>query len=303
MPENPISSNEGSQPDLDQELEAAVSLYEAGDEAGARLSFEKLAELGSAPAMTWLGYILYFGRGVAADKAEAHRWYSKAAVAGHAEAQHGLAALLDEAGDREEAERWVRKAADQGYQPSVSWVSEADAYKMLKDKRFDEALPVLRSAAEAGSAWAHEVLGWMCWTASGVRRDYGQAIEHYRTAYDGGRDIVARDIGRLHLNSGHPEIALEWLRKGIRKPISSLYWQYAVIKRHPHLARHPDELDVLLKQAAAAGHAFARRDLALRMMKGHRQFGTRLQGLCAWFGLFPYILRLVRNDENDERLK
>ena len=74
---------------------------------------------GKTAAQKSLGVAYYSGHGVAADKAEALRWYSKAADQGYAPAQCNLGrAYRDGDGvprDYDEAARWYRKAADQGF--------------------------------------------------------------------------------------------------------------------------------------------------------------------------------------------
>src|ERR1700752_2912099 len=68
------------------DLNAAKALFRSGDEAGALPLFNELAETGSAPAMTWVGYIYLYGKGVAVDTVAAFEWFSKAVEAGDAEA-------------------------------------------------------------------------------------------------------------------------------------------------------------------------------------------------------------------------
>lgn len=56
-------------PDFD--LDFAVARYRSGDEVGAVPLFQKLADAGSAPAMTWVGYVYLEGRGVPVDTEKA----------------------------------------------------------------------------------------------------------------------------------------------------------------------------------------------------------------------------------------
>ncbi len=310
----------------------------AADRATARKWFLKAAETGDAEAMSWMGYIYAFGEGVPVDMAMAHQWYLKAAEGGHAygmsrvahlyfwgegvaadraaarkwnlraaEAgdaygQHSLSYMLDKDGEPEEAERWLRKAAEQGYEPALRSVREKRAYEMFKEKRYGEALPIFREAAGMGSAWSHEMLGYLYWRGYGVEVDRDRAIQRYEAAYDGGRSSVLSAIGRLHLSSGRPETALEWLRKDSPKPISSLYWQYRVLKEHLQLERYSGESGDVLRKAADAGHIFAKRDLTLQMLSGREGFRMRFRGAREWLGLFPRMVRMAVKDVYDERL-
>jgi hypothetical protein len=275
----------------------------ATDMATARQWYLKAAEAGDADAMSRLGYMYFSGSGVAIDMGAARYWYLKAAEAGDAHSQQSLGSMLYKAGEIEEAERWVRKAADQGHVPSINWVSQLSVHRMLKEKRYDEALAILTTTAKEGSAWAEETLGWMYWGGHGVRKDRLRSIEHYEAAYNGGRDSVANWIGGMHFRIGRPQTALDWLRRDTRMPSSSLYWQHRVVKAHPNLARHPGESDELLNKAADSGHMLAKRDKAVRMLKRGKSLSTRLRGLRDWLGAFRYALHLVMKDPNDERLR
>lgn len=59
-------------------------------------TFEKFlvrAEQGDADAQNLVGFMLFFGEGIAVDKVEAHYWYHRAAGQGHAVAQMNLAVM------------------------------------------------------------------------------------------------------------------------------------------------------------------------------------------------------------------
>jgi TPR repeat protein len=376
MSQDPIMSDVQNASGADPNLQAAVALFRSGDEAGAFPGFKKLADTGSAPAMTWLGYVFLRGKGVTADatsarewfskavdagdaeamtwlgemnfygdgvpvdmaaarrwylkaaeageadamskigrryfdgdggpvdKAAAREWYLKAAEAGDAYGQHCLAAMLDQGGERATAELWMKKAADQGFAPAVRWIDEQRAYEMYNQKRYAEALPLFNRLASDGSAWAQECLGYMYWDGIGVARDFDQSLRHYEAAYDGGKPDLAYNIAGLHLRAGRPDVALVWWRKDTKRPISSTYWQYRVLREHPHLAANPGESGELLRRAADLGHLIAKRDIAVRMIKGDAALGGRWQGVRAWLRLFPAAVRIVSaNVDDDERLR
>lgn len=330
-----------SEPDLpaaSDDLDSAATIFYSGDETGAFHRFETLAKQGSVAAMTWLGFMYQKGRGVAVDESTALSWYSKAAEKGNADAmcrigymyfsgcglavdlaaardwyrksaeagdangQNSLASMLEAAGEHAEMERWLRKAADQGHNGAIKSLGERSAYQLCEEKRYGEALPILEKAANGGSAWAEECLGNIYWNGRGVACDLGLAMKYFQAAYDGGRRSVANDIGRLHYQLGRPELALEWLRKATDQPISSLYRQHEVLRTNPSLESYLGESDELLKKAAESGHVFAKRDMALRMMKSGQALRLRLLGLQKWLAVFPYAIRLVMKNESDERL-
>jgi TPR repeat protein len=408
MAEELSSQTEQAHEHLDKELDAAKVIFRSGDESTAVPLFEKLAEAGSAAAMTWVGYVYLKARGVAVDTIAAHEWflkatelgdaeamgwlgniyfyghgvpvdfqlardwylkgalagdadamcrfgqmyfygsgvdvdktiafqwylkaaeagdgnamsrvgsmysvgdeipvdtdaarfwYSKSAEAGDAYGQHCYASVLDKAGEHDEAVSWLRKASDQGHDPATKALGEQTAYQFLQEKRYAEAALLLK---ESGSAWAHEWLGYLYGRGHGVSKDLDMAIAYYEMAYSGGNQAAAIRLGHTNFKQGRPNEAIDWLRKATSKPISSAYWQYRILKNNPHLQRHPGEADELLKQAADAGHVFARRALAMRMIKGDKVLGSRSKGVRAYLAIFLHAIRIVAHDEYDERLQ
>ena len=71
----------------------ALDAYESGDYATTLRLFQPLAERGDAAAQYGLGVMYRNGKGVTQNKAEALRWYRKAAAKGQANAEAALERL------------------------------------------------------------------------------------------------------------------------------------------------------------------------------------------------------------------
>ena len=95
-------------------VKAGVEAWQRGDHAGAAAIWRNLADKGDADAAFNLGQAYRLGRGVPPDSAQAKRWFERAAVKGHVDAQVSLGLLLFDSGDRAAAMSWLRKAADKG---------------------------------------------------------------------------------------------------------------------------------------------------------------------------------------------
>ena len=95
-------------------VKAGVEAWQRGDHAGATAIWRNLAEKGDSDAAFNLGQAYRLGRGVPADSAQAKRWFERAAIKGHVDAQVSLGLLLFDSGDRGAAMNWLRKAADKG---------------------------------------------------------------------------------------------------------------------------------------------------------------------------------------------
>ncbi|MFL6849063.1 MAG: tetratricopeptide repeat protein [Sphingomicrobium sp.] len=95
-------------------VKAGVAAWQRGDHAGAVAIWRNLAEKGDADAAFNLGQAYRLGKGVAADSAQAKKWFEFAANKGHVDAEVSLGLLLFDSGDRTAAMNWLKKAADQG---------------------------------------------------------------------------------------------------------------------------------------------------------------------------------------------
>jgi len=107
-------------------------------------ALRKKAEAGDATAQSRLGWMYDTGRGVAADYAEAAKWFRMAAEQGHADAQYKLGVMYRER--------------------RIGPIDDAVAFKWF------------RKAAEQDNASAQFNLGWRCAKGSGVPKDEAEAV-------------------------------------------------------------------------------------------------------------------------------
>lgn len=101
-------------PAAEQGVRSGIAAWGRGDYAGALAAWRPLAERGNADAMFNLGQAYRLGRGVAIDLGQAMQWYTKAAEAGHVDAQTQLGILLFQNGNQLSGLRWLHAAADKG---------------------------------------------------------------------------------------------------------------------------------------------------------------------------------------------
>ena len=94
-------------------------VYTRGEYEAALNIWLPLAEQGDVDAQYYLGLMYNVGEGVAADNAEAVRWYRRAAEQGDPYAQDSLGTMYDFGEgvpvDDVEAVRWYRLSAEQNY--------------------------------------------------------------------------------------------------------------------------------------------------------------------------------------------
>ncbi len=99
-------------------FEDGIAAHDRGDYSTAVKLLRPLAEQGSAPAQTGLGFMYNLGQGVAQDYKQSADWFRKAAEQGNAAAQTGLGFIYQSGQgvpqNSRDAEKWYRLAAEQG---------------------------------------------------------------------------------------------------------------------------------------------------------------------------------------------
>jgi len=124
------------------------------DKAEAVKWFRKAAEQGFAPAQNILAFCYDNGEGVEKNTTEAVKWYRRAAEQGSVESQYNLALSYDN-GDgvtknRTEAVKWYRRAAEQGLAQAQYNLAVCYYNGDGVEKNMAEAVKWFRKAAEQG---------------------------------------------------------------------------------------------------------------------------------------------------------
>jgi uncharacterized protein len=182
------------------------------------------AEAGDPVAARELGHHYWHGAGVAADFAEARKWYRKAAEQNNTGAQFDLAMALNSTNggpkDMPESLKWLRKSAELNY-PEAQFHMYL-IYSLGPDSEFGvakddaEALKWLRKAAEGNHAQSQDSLANMYYSGRGVPKDAVEAAKWYRKSADLGFEAAWLRLGLCYVNGeGVPKDvvqAYKWLR-------------------------------------------------------------------------------------------
>ena len=201
--------------------------------------FEEDMAMDSLPAEEMLAraYACLEGGGVPQDKAEAARWFRKAAMKDNAEAQHQLA-MLYLRGDGVERDTvktadWLRKAANQGYGAALSQLAlmYEKGIGVPQDKA--QAVECYRRAAEQGHAEAQCRFARLCRTGEGVPQDKAQAAEWYRKAAGQGCAEAQCNLGVLYgTGEGVAQDkaqARKWFRKAAEQGLDEAQYHLGII--------------------------------------------------------------------------
>ena len=212
-------------------------------------------------------YACLEGKGVPQDKAEAARWFRKAAGQGHGEAQYRLAMLFlsgDGVGrDMAEAVRWFRKAAGQGHGEAqyrlAMLLLSGDGVR----RDTAEATRLFRKAAEQGHAKAQFELAVRLFKGDDVPQDKAQAAEWYRKSAGQGLAEAQLNLGdMLSKGDGVPKDevqAVEWYRKAAGQGLAKAQFNLGVMLfEGDGVPRDPHEAVSWMKKAADQGDGDAR---------------------------------------------
>jgi TPR repeat protein/predicted Ser/Thr protein kinase len=183
--------------------------WKQGDPQDAARLYEKAAEMGFAHAAYELGLMHEEGRGVpSVDLAQAKRWLSQAANAGHALAAYRLGVL---AYDPANAAEWHHKAAVRGYAPAMLALGDLYLEGRGVTAQDDQALEWYRRASSAGSLAANGRLGRLHELGRGVQQDYRVALERYREAARARDPFSMLRLADIY-GQGRPGIAVDRLQ-------------------------------------------------------------------------------------------
>ena len=146
------------------------------------------------------------GKVVKKDKAEAVKWYRKAAMQGDSRAQTNLGNMYEYGTgvgkDEAEAVKWYRKAAEQGYSRAQNNLGVMYDNGTGVEKDEAEAVKWFRKAVEQGHAMATTNLGGMYEYGRGVPQNYAKALRLYHLSAEQNYKNGKKNLDRLDSKKG-----------------------------------------------------------------------------------------------------
>lgn len=174
----------------------------------------------------------------------------------------------------------------------------------MMDGKYEEAIPLLRSLAKGGSEYACVYLAWLYQNGLGVPQDHHEAQTWYRVVADTGSPIGQHYLGSLLRKLNQFEEAFTWHKRsadaGYLPAIYRLSRMYAYgqgVTKDKNLAQK------YLSDAAALGHLFAKRDIAIQMLKGRFGYQKIPIGFLQWVAVLAEGLFLAITTPNSEKLQ
>lgn len=177
----------------------------------------------------------------------------------------------------EQSDAWERACSNE----SELWSEETDKNRELIEQAFKiqeadpaAALQLRLQAAEAGSAWAMEMVGWHYHTGIGVAVDLRKAGDYYHRAICAGSWMATLHYARVLAELGYYDECESVLKDGVQlDSVPAYYWLAWFRYKRSHTADVRQEVRPMLEYAADQGHLLAKIMLSRWMFLG--KFGCR----------------------------
>lgn len=174
------------------------------------------------------------------------------------------------------------------------------AHAALRAGKFDQAFKDYTQLAQSGSAHAWVNLGWMHENGAGVPSNLVEAERCYRKAvalnYPSGSFYLARVLMEKKDYKG---AFASFCVAADAGHLQSLYWLGRLYITGRGVDTDAKKAEFYLKQAAAQGHLYARRDYNLGLVRGTFGKRQRLLGYTGWLlTILAFIREMIRNPKS-----
>lgn len=198
----------------------------------------------------------------------------------------------------------MRAADFGGHIESRREAEHSRAASLFEDGNYKEAFHSYRVLAEQGSVSAELFLGWMYLKGLGTTQDPKAAFRSFEKAASSGSAAGQFYLARLYGLEGKYLDEKHWLEKataqGYLPAIFHLGWMYELGLGVP---QDEGKAYAFFEEAAGKGHLFARRKIALRMLKGKCGLLSIPKGLLMLIGVVLAGVKTGWKDMYDERIR
>ena len=151
--------------------------------------------------------------------------------------------------------------------------SASEAYRvadtLMAEKRFSEALNVYSGLASDGDTWAQCQVGWMHQEGVGVPKNSTLALQWFERAASLGSAQGTFYCGRVAAEQSRWDEAIKAFRRGAENEYGpALLWLGLIFIRGYGVEADLKKGLSFLERSAETGNYYARRELAMRMIKG-----------------------------------
>jgi hypothetical protein len=178
------------------------------------------------------------------------------------------------------------------------------AAKLYREGKFGPAFERYLVVAQQGDVYSQAFVGWMYATGCGVTRNEAEALKWYSVAANNG-SAMAQELLGFHLYSTKKySDAISWYEKAGTQGNMTALWRLGRMYRDGKgVDSDKNRAYSLFEKASQKGHVFARRDLAVLRMQGHRGVGQVLSGVFLFVRAVTDLIRISWKSESDERIR
>jgi len=161
-----------------------------------------------------------------------------------------------------------------------------EAKRLFNSQRFEEARAIYADLAASGDVRSQVFLGWMYLRGTGAARDLQAAAQYFEAAANLGSKEGAFYLGRLYAQDHHYSEARKWFERASASEYGpALFWLGHIYQRGLGTDTDLNRAAHYYERAARQGNLFARRNLAVLMIRGAFGYLKIPVGLV----LFPYF--------------
>lgn len=177
------------------------------------------------------------------------------------------------------------------------------ALERFRRGQVDEAIREMRLLAASGYAPAQVFAGWASELGRSGPVNIDEAKRWYAAAAESGDAVGQYYLGTLLVRQGDTAAGASWIKRAATQDYApALYRLGRLHEGAVGVEDDPEESLRLMKRAAAIGHPFAQRWIAVRGIKGREGALGVLRGLM-WFVSAPVLaVRLGWNEPDDPNI-
>lgn len=179
-----------------------------------------------------------------------------------------------------------------------------EAASLYQAQRYGEAFVRYQTLAEQGNAQAQLILAGMLADGIGTVPDRDKSEILYERAAQNGSPQAQHHLGYICYQRNDYSGACSWYQSSASHGYLPALWRLAWLYRQGKgVLRDDSRAYELYEQAAHGGHVFAKRDLALMLLKGHKGIAQAFRGLALLFECIFDGIRIASRSDRDERLR
>jgi len=178
------------------------------------------------------------------------------------------------------------------------------AHSLYCERRYTDAFNKYRDLAERGYSNCQMFVGWMYLSGKGVEKDLEQSEFWLSKAAE--RDDVEAQfyLGKLSATKGDYASAIKWYEKSASHGYAPSIYKLGVMCDQGKGVSSDEERAIdLYEKAASAGHIYAKKAYAVKLLRGKRGFFWIIKGLFLYITVGFVAARVAAKDMDDERLR